>query len=86
MISMLFSMFAVLVTWAALLVVLCGIGVGVQRLFGLKSFDTSRILLSPWNGYAIVILFLQLWHFVLPIQWPALLVTAVAACAGAQNR
>src|SRR4051812_46311960 len=75
-------MSAVLATWAALIVALVGIGLGLQRLFGLRNVDTSAVLLSPWNGFAVVILFLQSWHFVFAIRWPALAIVAMLGAAG----
>ncbi|MBC8107411.1 MAG: hypothetical protein H7Z14_12530, partial [Anaerolineae bacterium] len=80
--SLLLAMLLVLTTWAALVVVLVGIGLGVQGLFGLRTINTSTLLLSPWNGFAIVILFLQTWHFVFAIRWPAIAVVAVLGALG----
>lgn len=80
--SLLLAMMMVLATWAALVAMLIGIGLALQRLFGLRIINTSLILLSPWTGFAMVILFLQTWHFVFAIRWPALLMMAIVGASG----
>jgi hypothetical protein len=80
--ALLLAMSLVLVSWAILALVLAGIGLGLARLFGIRSITTPSILVIPWVGYSVVILLLQLWHFVLAIWWPTLLLTVMAGAAG----
>ena len=72
------AMLAVIATWALLALMLTGIGLALQVMFGLRNVSTSGVLIAPWNGLAIVLLFLQVWHFLFPVRWPALLVCAIA--------
>jgi hypothetical protein len=76
------AMGMVLASWIALLAILIGIGLGLQSLVGVRTINTSSLMLSPWNGFAILILFLQAWHFVFPVRWPALLIAAIGAAIG----
>jgi hypothetical protein len=80
--SLLLAVLAVLATWIALLLMLGGIGVGWQRVFGAPQITGVNVLLSPWNGLALVILFLQVWHFLFAIRWPALVVCGIWGAAG----
>jgi hypothetical protein len=81
-VSLLMAMFWVIVSWTALVLMLCGIGLGLQFLFGLPGINTSRLLLSPWNGLAALIVILQIWHFVFAIRWPALILALVMGSVG----
>ena len=79
---LIFAMLAVILSWAALLLMLLGIGIGLQFLIGFRSVSTSSLLLAPWNGFAIVILLLQVWHFAFAIRWPTLLAGVVVGSTG----
>src|SRR2546430_13836006 len=80
--SLFLATFAVIATWAVLLILLSGIGLALQFLFGLRKIGTSELLLSPWNGLAVLILVLQVAHFFVPIRWPILLLSAIISGAG----
>src|SRR5947207_7200340 len=80
--SLFLATFAVIATWAVLLILLSGIGLALQFLFGLRKIGTSELLLSPWNGLAVLILILQIAHFFVPIRWPLLLVSAILSSGG----
>lgn len=76
-------MLAILVTWAVVASLLTGVGLAAARLVtGPRPVHADRVFVAFWLGYATVIGLLQLWHFVLPIQWPALVVVAAAGLGG----
>lgn len=79
---LIFAMSAVLVSWAALLAILVGIGLGFRKLVAASSLNTACLVRSPWIGLSLVILFLQAWHFLFAIQWPALAVVATIGAVG----
>lgn len=83
---LLLAMFAVIATWVALLFLLSGIGLALQFLFGLRKIGTSELLLSPWNGLAVLILILQIAHFFVPIRWPILIISAILSGGGCGRR
>src|SRR5688572_9579424 len=72
---MLFGLIAgavsILVTWTLLLAIAAGIGLIFRRLFGLRRLDAQAFLTSFWFGISLIILLLQLWHFLFPIKWQA---------------
>ena len=55
---------------ALLLAMLVGIGLLLQRAIEVGTINASTLLMSPWLGFASLILFLHAWHFIFPIQWP----------------
>ena len=77
-----FAMAAVLATWTLFGLVLVGLGLALQRLFGCRQVNSGRCLTAFWMGFALLILFLQIWNYVLPINWQALVVICVLGGAG----
>src|SRR2546428_1381552 len=73
---------AILVTWAVAALAFVGVGLLVQRGFGLGEVTARRCLLSFWIGLATVVLFLQVVHFVVPIREPAVAIVAGRGGAG----
>lgn len=82
MIEMLTATGSVLLTWALLGAVFIGVGLIVQRLFGLKIVDTEHCLIGFWMGFCFVIIFLQVWHFWFAVTWHALATVVAAGTAG----
>jgi hypothetical protein len=80
--EMLLAMASILGTWVLLGATLVGLGLTFQRLFRVRAVETDRVLLAFWMGYALVVLFAQLWNFVLPVNTPTLLITLGAGLAG----
>jgi len=72
--ELILAMVAVLASWAALVAVLAGLGLGLRRLLGLRDLDADGCLASFWLGLAFVVAWLQLWHL-----WLAITPTALAA-------
>jgi len=77
---MLSAMSSILLAWSALALVLLGIGRWVGRLV---VGDTEvHPLQRFWFGWLATLLFLQLWHFVLPVDGRALGVVTLAGALG----
>ena len=70
------------VTWAVLIAISIGIGLTLRRAFGVKRINADGLLISCWMGVSLTVLLLQVWHFFLPISWPALAVMVVLGGAG----
>src|SRR4051812_26774683 len=78
MTAMLGVMSLVLLTWAVLAPALAGLGCIARRAWGGRGDrDVEDLLLSFWVGFAIAIGFLQLWNFVLPVNFAALVALVV---------
>lgn len=56
------------VWWLLLCLVFTGIGLLARIASGLKHYGTNDLPTSFWVGWALTIGFLQIWHFILPIQ------------------
>src|SRR5438045_1942196 len=76
------AMVTVLAAWLILFCVIVGLGQFVRRLFGLRSESLQAWFAAFWIGYAVVITALQLWHFVLPIDWRTCLVIGIIGLVG----
>src|SRR5262245_8493152 len=62
---------------------LAGLGLAARHLFGLTNpASTDDIHVAPWVGFALTILFLQIWHLAFPVDYRALLVLAPCAVLG----
>lgn len=72
----------ILFTWTALAAALVGVGLGFRRSLGLKGANLDQCVTAFWTGFALAVLFLQLWHFVFPITWHALAAVALAGASG----
>ena len=77
------AMISVLAAWLLLAAVITGMGLGLRVPLRADRVDSaSALLTATWTGFALLLLFLQLWHLVLPIRWPAALAAAVLGGAG----
>ncbi len=54
--------------WIIAAVVLAGVGLALRRAAGPRKIVADDLLRSFWVGFAAVVLFLQLWHFWLPVD------------------
>jgi hypothetical protein len=76
------AMAAISGAWAVLFLVTVGIGSAAVRLLGDRPEDGVSYVRSFWPGWFLTIVFLQLWHLWLPIDWRALAVVCAAGGAG----
>ena len=78
MIAMLGAMLAVLGTWALLAAALCGIGLLWRAVANPSSrglpLRGDDFFLAFWSGFALLLMFLQIWHLTRPINGVALVV------------
>ena len=75
------AMLSVLVAWLLVAAVVTGIGLGLRVLLRAGRVNSAGALLTAtWTGFALLLLYLQLWHLAFPIRAAAAL---VAACLGA---
>lgn len=63
------SMGTILATWVILSAVMVGVGLAVRRAFGSLRIDGDSLWQDFWMGLAVCLLLLQVWHFLLPINW-----------------
>lgn len=61
-------MIIVLYSWLVLYLIFTGFGLFISRIFGRKTEHEEDILASFWLGWAFVILILQLWHLLFPVN------------------
>ncbi|MBL7106981.1 MAG: hypothetical protein ISS77_05190 [Phycisphaerae bacterium] len=66
-IQFILAMIAIIITWGLLFAIFVGVGLLVQLLMGLRKFDSDHCFMAFWMGLACTILFLQLWHLVMPV-------------------
>ncbi len=72
---------SILAAWAAIVLILLGLGGVVRWLGKWPARDTDALLRSVWLGFAVLVCFLQIWHLFLPIDARAVVVSAsVGAC------
>ncbi|MFC1452294.1 LIC_10190 family membrane protein, partial [Verrucomicrobiota bacterium] len=76
------AMAAAAVFWTLLAFAFCGIGLLVRRLFALRLRDGRGVLQSFWVGWSVSLVFLQLWHLVLPVSSWALAAVSLAGALG----
>jgi hypothetical protein len=70
----------VLATWALLAAAFVGVGLLVRRLLGFRTGGAEAAFDAFWTGWAVTVVFLQLWHLARPVnEWAALVVVAAAA-------
>ncbi len=62
------SMFWVCLGLIFLTTVFQGIGLSVQRAFGLRVTMIKDLLTGPWVGFAATLALLQAWHLLLPVN------------------
>jgi hypothetical protein len=82
MISLIGGMLAIALTWLILFLVVCGLGLSLQRLFGSRIRDAEDGLLSFWAGWALLLGFLQIFHFFLPVNSSAFIIIAILGTLG----
>ncbi len=74
-------------TWAYVFAVFVGVGLLGQRIAPLRTFNADRGLMAFWMGFAGVIIFLQLWHLVMPVNvWAFALVSLTGITGLLWNR
>ena len=77
------AMLSVLAAWLLLAAAVTGLGLGLRVLVRAGRVECADALLTAtWTGFALLLLFLQLWHLVFPIQWAAALMVAMLGAAG----
>ena len=76
------GMLAILGTWLVLLAAFCGIGFVAQRLAGVRAGSAERVLCAFWLGWAIVVVLLQFWHLVAPVNEVTFLVLVIPGLVG----
>jgi len=71
----------VILYWCVLIIVFCGLG---NLLLGVCRFERGeeRFFDAFWTGFCIVLFFLQLWHFALPVNQRTLLIVLIFGVAG----
>jgi hypothetical protein len=76
---------AVSAAWFFLSILLVGCGGFLRRAWGVPISSMYDVLLDFWMGWSLTILFLQVWHFVFPINGWAFLPLSVIALLGARS-
>jgi len=73
-------MIIVLYSWLALYLMFTGLGLFISRAFGRKFEQGKNMFTSFWLGWALVVLILQLWHFLFPVNsWIFILISLIGA-------
>ncbi|MCX5662353.1 MAG: hypothetical protein NTW19_21955 [Planctomycetota bacterium] len=76
------AMAFILASWAALGVACMGLGLGLHRLLGQRGPSAAALLGATPLGLCVALLFLQFWHFFLPVTAAAFLALCLPALAG----
>lgn len=76
------AMAFIFLSWLLIAAALAGLGLGLHRLLGQREPSAALLLSAAPTGLAAALLFLQLWHFFLPITALSFLVLLVPALAG----
>ncbi len=72
-------MLLIAITWLVCIVLICGFGSIVPILFRLEINSIEKWFLSFWLGFSLIILFLQIWHFLFPVNdWARLTISIIA--------
>ncbi len=82
LLHLLLAMASVATTWVILGSVVAGLGLGVQRAFGVRDVDTDGVLLAFWVGLGVVIGVLQVWNFAFAVTWHALALVCLLGGVG----
>lgn len=73
--------------WLLLFLFFSGIGILIRRSFGLEIKDMEALLTDFWLGWAASIVFLQIWHLFIRVDWRAFLViVSIGICGLSVNR
>ncbi len=78
----LLSSLGILSTWAVLALAFAGIGLGIQRWFGVRGLTSDDLIRGFWVGFATVLLLLQLWNLKWPVTAGAFAVVALLGVVG----
>ncbi len=76
------TLLSILVWWVWIFAAISGLGLLFRRIFGLKTITANDWLNSFWSGWAIAIVFLQLWHLWSKIDLTALVLISLAGALG----
>ena len=60
--NVLIAVGAIFVTWAIVIATLIGVGLLIQRLYGLRQISAYMVVGAFWVGFAAVLAFGQVWH------------------------
>ena len=80
---MISGVISIVITWFILFVIFCGIGLSIQRLFGVKNQGVEFLLSAFWVGWAYVIMMQQIWHLLAPVDLKATVCVLILGMAGA---
>lgn len=69
-------------TFAVMGGMLLGLGLGVRRLYGLRTLTPDDAMLAPWVGYAATVLVLLCWNFRFAVDTRAFVLLAALGVAG----
>jgi hypothetical protein len=72
----------VLAAWAGVAAIFMGIGLAAWRALRPESPDRCSPFVAFWVGWAVVLVFLELWHFALPVDGWVYAVLVPASLAG----
>jgi hypothetical protein len=81
-VQLLLNTLLILTGWIIAAVVLAGVGLALRRAAGPRKIVADDLLRSFWVGFAAVVLFLQLWHFWLPVDGLAASLLVAVGVAG----
>lgn len=76
------GMLVIVVTWAVLFLGISGVGLAFRRVLGGSAWGIGELFAAFWQGLVLALLYLQLWHLLLPIDWRAGAVLLGAGSAG----
>ncbi|MCU0512320.1 MAG: hypothetical protein MUE40_07095, partial [Anaerolineae bacterium] len=68
--------------WLLLFTMLAGTGLLLRSVLSRLPAAAEDVLLAFWGGWLLLVILLQLWHLVLPVQPGLLLLFAVTGAAG----
>jgi hypothetical protein len=80
--DLLVGMGAVIFFWIIVLLVLLGVGILIYRFLGFKISSEKNVFFFFWFGFAITVLFLQLWHMWFRIDWKAAVFILILGLTG----
>jgi hypothetical protein len=82
MLEFLVRLLSVAGTMACLGAAITGVGLLVWRASGVRRLGMDDVFLAFWCGYGLVVLFLMIWNFVLPVRGAAEAVVLALGAAG----
>ena len=69
-------------SWLVLALAFLGIGAAIRRIFTRAETDLADAFRCFWVGFAVTLIFLQVWQCVYPIDWPSLAIVIGLGAAG----